>query len=225
MIEQSPKDLIPRFFDDTANTYDKVACWATFGKDTYWKQEIIAKIENASSILDLACGTGILTRKIAKRFPQSEILGIDISKSYLEIAEKNSLSISNISFLYCDAENLNLNKKFDCICSSYIPKYCNPENLVKKLILHLNPKGKVILHDFTYPKNNLVKMLWNSYFILLNFIGTFIPTWKYAFVELPKLIKKSNWVNSYKQEFERNGFDVKVQKLTWNSSAILFAKY
>lgn len=225
MAWQSPKSLVPLFFEHTAKTYDKVAVWATFGKDKYWKKEIVEKIEHADSILDLACGTGILTRNIAKRFPQSQILGIDISKRYLEIAEKNSSSFSNISFLHVDAENLNLDKKFDCICSSYIPKYCNPEILVKKFIHHLNPGGKIILHDFTYPKNKLVKILWNSYFVLLNFIGTFAPSWKFAFVELPKLIKTSSWVNSYKQKLERNGFKVKLQNLTWHSSTILFAKY
>ena len=121
--------------------------------------------------------------------------------------------------------NLNIEQKFDCVCSSYIPKYCNTEILIKKLIPHLNPGGKIILHDFTYPTNNLVKRLWSSYFKLLNFIGIFIPPWKHAFEELPKLIKTSNWVNSYKQELERNGFEVKQQNLTWNSSTILLAKY
>ena len=37
---QSPKDLIPYFFDKNAKTYDMVAFWATFGRDNYWKTEI-----------------------------------------------------------------------------------------------------------------------------------------------------------------------------------------
>lgn len=224
MVRQHQKDLALRFFDNTAKTYDKISFFATFGKDAYWKREIVAKMKNVDSVLDLACGTGILTRKIARKFPQSQILGVDISKSYLKIAAKNSSPISNILFLCCDVENLNLEKKFDCICSSYIPKYCNPEKLVNKIISHLNPIGKIILHDFTYPKHNLIRKLWDSYFVFLNFIGIFIPSWRYAFVELPKLIRQSNWVDLYKQELERNGFDVKLQKLTWDSSAILIAK-
>ena len=224
MEEKSSKDLVPLFFGNTANTYDSVVMWATFGKDRYWKNEILTKIENPSSILDLACGTGILTRKLARMFPKSKILGIDISKNYLSVAEKNSLSFPNISFLLCDAENLDFDKKFDCICSSYIPKYCDPKILVKKMVLHLNTGGKIVLHDFTYPKNHLVRMLWNCYFELLNLVGSFTP-WKYAFKELPKLVKNSNWTNSYKHELEQYGFDVTLQNLTLNSSAILTAQH
>lgn len=224
MTTQSPKDLVPHFFGQTARTYDQVVFFTTFGKDIYWKNEIINKINSPESILDLACGTGILTRKLSNKFPNSKITGIDISKDYLKIAEKNSSTFSNISFLHHDAENLNLGTKFDCICSSYIPKYCNSEKLVTNCINHLNPNGQIILHDFSYPKNNLIKRLWNSYFVLLNFLGVFLPSWKYAFVELPKLIRSSNWISSYKQEFEKNDFTVKLQYLTWNSSVILHAK-
>lgn len=223
MTVHSPKDLVPRFFDETANTYDSVALWATFGRDKYWKKEIVEKIERADSILDLACGTGILTRKIASKFSKSKIIGIDISKSYLRIAEKNSSSFTNISFMHKDAEDLNLDEKFDCICSSYIPKYCKPGILIKQCITHLNPGGRIILHDFIYPKNKLAQGLWNWYFVLLGFLGVFIPSWKYPFLELPKLIKTSNWVNDYKKELQRNNFNVKRQDLTWNSSTILLA--
>ncbi|MFQ5782004.1 MAG: class I SAM-dependent methyltransferase [Nitrosopumilus sp.] len=225
MSTQYPKELVSRFFDDTSKTYDKVSFWATFGKDKYWKNEIIKKIGTATSLLDLACGTGILTRKLAIQFPQNRVTGVDITKSYLKIAEKNSSSFSNILFVHQDAEKLDLEEKFDCICSSYIPKYCNPKILVKNCIKHLNPGGMIILHDFTFPKNHSIQNLWNFYFILLNIIGNFIPSWKEAFLNLPKLIKTSNWTNNYRYEFERNGFDVKLQNLTWNTSAILVATH
>lgn len=219
----SPREFVPVFFDNTSQTYDKVAYWTTFGKDNVWKNEIIKKIQHADSILDLACGTGILTRRLATCFSQSKIVGVDITKSYLEIAEKNSTSFSNISFVLQDAEKLALGKKFDLICSSYIPKYCEPEILVKNCMVHLNPGGQIILHDFTYPKSHFVQKIWNLHFVLLNFVGIFIPSWKEAFLNLPKLIKTSNWLDSYKKEFEKHNFDVSLQNLTWHTSAILVA--
>lgn len=222
MLIESPKNLIPYFFDNTAKTYDRVVFLATFGKDHYWKKEIVDKIENANSILDLACGTGILTRKIAEKFPQSKITGVDISKSYLKVATTKSLP--NISFILQDAEKINLNEKFDCICSSYIPKYCNSKVLIKRCIDHLNPNGVIIFHDFVYPKKNLVQILWKLHFVLLRFIGNFIPSWKFAFSELPRLIQKSRWVDEYTQELEKFGFDVMQQNLTWNSSVILHTR-
>ncbi len=224
MTVDNPKNLVPKFFDKTSTSYDKVAVLATFGKDRYWKKEILKHIQKGTNILDLACGTGILTRKLAEKFPNSKIIGLDITQSYLEIAKQNSFKYTNISFIHQDAEKLNLDKKFDCIVSSYIPKYCNPKLLVQQCISHLNSEGKIILHDFTYPKNRITGNLWDLYFILLNFIGNFIPTWKEAFVELPRLIKSSSWLELYAKEMIKNELEVKHQYLTWNSSAILVGK-
>jgi len=220
----NPKNLVPKFFNNTSTSYDKVAVLATFGKDGFWKKEIIKHIQKGTNILDLACGTGILTRKLAEKFPNSKIIGLDITQSYLEIAKRNSFKYTNISFIRQDAEKLNLDKKFDCIVSSYIPKYCKPELLVQRCLSHLNSGGKIILHDFIFPENRIIGNLWDLYFILLNFVGNFIPTWKEAFVELPRLIKSSSWLELYAKEMKRNGLEVTHQYLTWNSSAILVGK-
>ena len=221
MANESPKNLVPKFFDNTASTYDKIAVWCTFRKDKYWKNEIINHIFNGKMILDLACGTGILTRKIAEKFPNSEIIGIDITESYLELAKKNSTSYNNITYILQDAENLNLDLKFDCITSSYIPKYCDAKILVKRCIEHLNPGGKIIFHDFTYPKNIVHRKLWDFYFVILNFIALFISSWKEAFDKLPKLIRASTWVSSYTDEMKKNGLKVEQYSLTCDSSVII----
>lgn len=224
MMYESPKNFVPKFFDGTSSSYDKVAVYCTFGKDKYWKNKILEYIENDGSFLDLACGTGILTRKIAEKFPNSSIIGIDITKSYLELAKKNSISNKNISYLHQDAERIDLSKKFDYITTSYLPKYCEPTVLVKRCVEHLKPDGKIIFHDFTYPKNSLVRALWEMYFVMLNFVGFFIPSWKEAFVKLPKLIKSSKWLDACENEMKHSGLDVIRVNLTWNSSAILVAK-
>jgi len=221
LANESPKNLVPKFFDDTANTYDKIAVWCTLSKDKYWKNEIVSHITNAKLILDLACGTGILTRKIAEKFPNSEIIGVDITESYLELAKKNSSLYENISYVFQDAEKLHLDSKFDCITSSYIPKYCDAKILVKRCVEHLNQGGKIIFHDFTYPKNFVHRKLWGFYFVILNFVGLFIPSWKEAFKKLPKLIKSSTWVSSYADAMRENGLKVEQYSLSCDSSAIL----
>ena len=185
MVE-SNKELVPKFFDRTSESYDKIVSRTTLGKDSYWKKEILKKIPKCDSILDLACGTGILTQQIAQKIPNAKIVGVDVTPGYLEIAKKKLASNPNISFVQQDAEKLNLNTKFDCITSSYIPKYCTAEILVKTCLNHLKPGGKIILHDFTYPKNILVRKIWNLFFVILNRLGKYAPDWKEVFVELPK---------------------------------------
>lgn len=221
MTIDDPKELTRQFFGTTSKSYEKIVNWTTFGKDTYWKEEIIKKIPESRSILDLACGTGILTFKIAKKFPWVTIIGVDVTESYLAEARQKLKTNHKITFILADAEKINLDLKFDCITSSYIPKYCNAEVLITKCLGHLNYNGKIILHDFTYPQSQIVKSLWHFYFHLLKIIGHFIPNWKNVFENLPKLIKSSNWVTEYENIMKRKGLDVKIQHLTMRSSAIL----
>jgi len=218
---ESPKDLVPQFFDKTAQTYDKVVNLATFGKDKYWKKEILKKIPNCNSILDLACGTGILTFQIAEKFHGSKIVGVDITESYLNVARTKLKPHGNISFLRQDAEKLNLDSKFDCITSSYIPKYCNPDTLISVCLNHLNTGGKIILHDFIYPKNQTVRGLWNLCFIVLKLIGCLVPSWKDVFTNLPKLISSTSWLADYENTMKKHGLQTTIQSLTWGTSAIL----
>ncbi len=220
MSIHSPKNLVPKFFTNTSSSYDKIVNWTTFGKDKIWKNKILDKI-HGKSILDLACGTGILTRLIAQKFPDSTVLGVDITQSYLAVAKTNSKSFKNILFLHQDAEDLKVEQKFDSIVSSYVPKYCDAQTLIKKCVSYLNPNGKIILHDFMYPTNIFVRNIWNSYFILLQLAGYFIPTWKEAFVELPKLIRLSNWFEDYVTAMRESNLDVTYQYMTLNSCAII----
>ena len=214
---------MPKFFANTSKSYDKIVRYATFGKDTLWKRYLLDKI-HGKSILDLACGTGILTRMIAQKFQDATIMGVDITPSYLDVAKINSKSFKNILFIHQDAEELKVEQKFDSIVSSYLPKYCDAQTLIKKCILHLNPNGVIILHDFTFPKNNLVRFFWNRYFVLLRFIGYFIPTWKEAFVELPKLIRSSNWLEDYVSAMKESCLDVSFKHLTLSSCAVIIGR-
>lgn len=149
---------------------------------------------------------------------------MDITHSYLDVAKSNSRSLKNILFICQDAEDLRVEQKFDSIISSYITKYCDAQTLIKKCVSYLNPNGKIILHDFMYPKNIFVRNLWNFYFVLLQLAGYFIPTWREAFVELPKLIRSSNWFEDYVIAMRQSNLDVKYQYLTLGSCAIIVGK-
>jgi len=221
MIKESPKDLVPMFFSNNSNSYDKIVHYTTFGKDRFWKRKILEQLSAEKTVLDLACGTGILTKQIAEKLPHAEILGVDVTKNYLEKAQEKLISFQNISFVNQDAEKLDLGKKFDCITASYLPKYCISDVLVKNCIKHLNDGGKIVLHDFTYPKNKLIQKLWNFYFKVLSLAGFFIPDWKQVFLDLPDLIRTTNWVEDYKETMKNYGLKIHTQDLTWGSSTII----
>jgi demethylmenaquinone methyltransferase/2-methoxy-6-polyprenyl-1,4-benzoquinol methylase len=219
------KELVPKFFNDSASNYDTIVSWTTFGKDRIWKRSIINKIKNPSSILDLACGTGILTKTLSETFPHSKVVGIDITKSYLDMAKMKLKSYKNISLFLRDAEDFHLDKKFDYIVSSYIPKYCSPKLIIKSCLEHLNPGGTLILHDFTYPKNPAIQQIWNFYFKLLRIVGIFLPEWRNAFRDLPSLIKSTTWVDEYIIEMSKNAFDTLIEYQRWKTTCIISGRH
>ena len=221
MINKNPKDLVPTFFNNTANSYDLIVNWTTFGKDRFWKHKILEQLSTEKTVLDLACGTGILTKQIAEKIPNAKIIGVDITKNYLEKAKERLVLYQNISFVNQDAEKLNLGEKFDCITASYLPKYCISDVLIKNCIEHLNVGGKIILHDFTYPKNRFIQKLWNFYFKVLYLAGFFIPNWKQVFVDLPYLIRTTNWVQEYEETMKNYGLKIHKQDFTWGCSTII----
>lgn len=221
MVKSRPKDLVPAFFNNTADSYDKIVSWTTFGKDRVWKNKILKQLSIEKTVLDLACGTGILTRQIAEKIPLAKVTGVDITTSYLEKAREKLNLYQNVSFVNQDAEKLDLGEKFDCITASYLPKYCEPNILVKNCLEHLNEGGKIILHDFTYPKNRFVRIMWNFYFDILYFVGFLIPHWKKVFVDLPHLIRESDWVKEYENTMRNMGLNVYKQDLTLGTSTII----
>jgi len=79
MLAESAKNLVPKYFDEPGTTYVGVVSLCKIVKDKYWKRKILEQISDGNSFLDLACGTGILTRKIAEKFPNAKIVGIDIT--------------------------------------------------------------------------------------------------------------------------------------------------
>ena len=100
MIKETPKDLVPTFFNNTSNSYDDIVHWTTFGKDSLWKHKILEQLSDEKTVLDLACGTGILTKQIAKKLPQAKITGVDITKNYLEKATETDYSMPGIYIIF-----------------------------------------------------------------------------------------------------------------------------
>lgn len=77
-------------FTEVAPRYDVVTRALSLGRDRAWKRRLIAALpdENPGLCVDLACGTGDITRMLAARYPGSTVVGIDLTPSMLEIAQR-----------------------------------------------------------------------------------------------------------------------------------------
>ena len=99
-------------------------------------------------ILDAGCGTGQRVLGFAKRHPEAEFQGIDLTAASLEVANQlaRKHGVKNISFKKRDILNLNLNEKFDFIVSTGVVHHLeDPQKGVRNLCSHLNDQGTICL--------------------------------------------------------------------------------
>ena len=225
---QNRHSIIRAFFPGTGKSYDAVVNIFTLGLDRYWKRAIYGRLPPSDRILDLACGTGIVTMGLAKRFPQAEIVGVDITDDYLAIY-KERIRQKNIhaTFMLGNAESVALEGEFDSIVSSYIPKYVDPDLLLKNISNHLKPGGMIVLHDFTLPPNRIARRIWSVYNLTMNFVGSrLFPEWKEVFdAGLTKLIRNTMWFENFPQALQDHGYiNVRKKYLSLGSAGIIWAE-
>ncbi len=93
-------------------------------------------------VIDVGCGTGFLASMIAKK--GAKVLGIDYSKSAIDIAKKKYVH-KNLEFQNIDFKQ-NIKKKFDVIISiGTLEHFDKPINTLKQFKKSLNPGGKIII--------------------------------------------------------------------------------
>ena len=221
------REWIEKFFANTGKSYDRVVHIFTLGIDRIWKKKILEKLVAPKTVLDLACGTGILTMAIAERFPKCEVTGVDISPNYLEVAWRKTFkhNIKNVSFVLSAAEEFTSPTPFDAVTASYLAKYADIPLLVKKLSSMMAPGGILIFHDFTYPKSPFLKLLFEGYFKLVPFVGgLWYPEWKEVFHELPNVIRETKWVAELTEALKKERFrDIQTESLTGEGSVLVSA--
>ena len=100
----------------------------------------LAQIKKGDQVLDIACGTGVVTKQISSEVGKNgHVVSFDISNKALEIAKKYN-SAKNIEFVLADAETLFLKNQFDVITCQYALFFfpnskkalCNAKRVLKK---------------------------------------------------------------------------------------------
>ncbi len=106
----------------------------------------LAGIRPGDQVLDVACGTGLVTFRAAEMTgPKGRVVGVDISDEMIERARRRAaeLNTANVSFQRSDAEKLPLeDESFDVVLSAlglmYVP---DPTLAVAEMHRTLKPGG------------------------------------------------------------------------------------
>lgn len=179
-------------------------------------------------ILDIGCGTGYLTFILSKRYPNSEVIGIDNNEIMLQKARKNKRS--NLTFLKFDILHLrNFSKgKFDVIVVNnvlYILK--NKVNFLKNVKNLLVENGVVIISDPKPPEEysyfTLMKEQLNNLKSFLKFL-TLLPSFTYIFLFNKKIDRRYFRLTrkQYLEIIKKCGFSVLSVKNSYAKQANMF---
>jgi len=104
-------------------------------------------------VLDLGTGTGLLAIALAKKIPDGEVIGLDLSDVALEVARKNLQEIEQplrVSFEKGDAEDMPFEDgTFDLVVSSNtLHLIKNPVRMFNEIHRVLKSEGRFFLSDF-----------------------------------------------------------------------------
>ena len=224
-----PEESAERFFSGNAWSYDHIARVSTLGLDGWWKRKILKKIPKAADrILEQASGTGILTCKIARLFPKSRVIGVELHEEYLKVARKKvrDLDLSNVEFIHGRAEDVILKGEFDCIVSDYLAKYVDLDLLVAHAWRMLRKGGLLIMHELTRPTNLQFLVLWSIHFKFLQAYGNWKhPEWNMALNDVPFLLTRTRWVDELTRALRANRFsDIEIENQIFGASVIVSAR-
>ncbi len=219
--------LVREIFEGTGSSYDEIVTEATAGTDQEWKEELLEHIGSPARVLDLACGTGILSFMIRDRFPDVHLVGVDRSREYLAVAAKRAEDRRDdpVRVVLGDAESAEVGGDFDAIVSCYLPKYADLSALAPRLREMLAAGGRLALQDFTCPEHPVVQAAWDRRMALLRMkAADEWPEARRMFELLPKVIQESRWLDELPRLLAAQELvDVRVIRQGWGVSALVTA--
>ena len=120
--------------------------------------EVFGGIDISGNILDLGCGSGDITFRIADRFPNTRITAVDGSKAMLHFADKKATEIGvrdRVNFIQSMIPDFAIPKQgYDLIIStSFLHHLHYPDILWQTIKEHSRPGTKVFIADLIRPEN------------------------------------------------------------------------
>ena len=162
-------------FTAVPGKYDLINCIFTWGLDARWRLEAAQTClkTHPSEILDLCCGTGDLTIKLAQLATlDTTVIGLDYSQPMLEKARQKADKAGvgqRTHFIHGDATRLPFpDAHFDCVGISFAFRnltYKNPLGPphlteVKRV---LKSGGRYVIVESSQPENRLIRALFHLY--------------------------------------------------------------
>jgi ubiquinone/menaquinone biosynthesis C-methylase UbiE len=136
---------VRRSYDELAPAYDMR--WRKYIDATLTLATEGLALSGHEHVLDVACGTGELERRLFERWPTLRITGIDVSPNMLRRAADKR---TDAALLATEAQRLPFcDGSFDLvICANAFHYFRQPESSLDEMCRVLRPGGKLVLVDW-----------------------------------------------------------------------------
>ena len=208
--------LVQEMFDRIAGRYELLNALMSAGLNRIWNKKALqaTDLRPGGRALDLACGTGSLTRDLAKRVgPDGYVLGMDFSKEMIQVAKKRPTP--NVEYRIGDATDLQdvEDSSFDAATIAYgarnIPDL---DALFGEMARATKPNGKVVCLEIARPEVRAFATFYGLWFDrLVPWLGAKVSGDAWAYSYLPRSVKEFVAPGELAEIMRRNG----LQNVTW----------
>ncbi|MGP1345786.1 MAG: bifunctional demethylmenaquinone methyltransferase/2-methoxy-6-polyprenyl-1,4-benzoquinol methylase UbiE [Phycisphaerales bacterium] len=169
-------EKVRRMFSAIARSYDLNNRVHSFWQDQVWRRCAVrmAGLRGGEVVLDVACGTGDLTRAFGAATPRpGSVTGVDFTPAMLEIAEHRRVAAEEgggvdsapIRYVGGDAMALEFeDASVDVVSIAFgIRNVSDPDRALREFRRVLRPGGRLVVLEFGEPRNGVVRFVSNFY--------------------------------------------------------------
>lgn len=224
---QSRRQMVRDLFDRVAPRYDLMNDLMSFGMHRLWKRRAAsAAIGQAlrlpGPLIDLAGGSGDLSRLCKAALPDRHVMNFDASPGMITMAASHKGS-GDISLVVAEAERLPVadDSVAAVVLAFGLRNMTEPRRALREIFRVLKPGGTLTLLEFSTPRAWLAPF-YNVYsYLVIPALGAMVAGDRRAYRYLIESIRQFPGVENMNEELRSAGFSkLKVRRLSLGIAAL-----
>jgi demethylmenaquinone methyltransferase/2-methoxy-6-polyprenyl-1,4-benzoquinol methylase len=214
--KEEKQAMVADVFHSVAAKYDVMNDLMSFGVHRLWKRFTIdmSGVRPGNKVLDLAGGTGDLTKKFSKIVgPAGKVVLADINSSMLEVGRErltNQGYVGNIEYVQANAQYLPFeDNTFDVITIAFgLRNVTDKDEALRSMFRVLKPGGRLLVLEFSQTNNPLLKKAYDLYsFTALPLMGKLVTNDSESYKYLAESIRMHPDQETLKGMMQDAGFN------------------